>query len=33
VDTFHHQLARIAFDAAADLGLILAGGYAIRATA
>jgi hypothetical protein len=31
VDTFHHQLARIAFDAAADLGLILAGGYAIRA--
>lgn len=31
VDTFHEQLARIAFDAAADLGLILAGGYAIRA--
>jgi hypothetical protein len=31
VDTFHQQLARIAFDAAADLGLILAGGYAIRA--
>lgn len=31
MDTFHQQLARIAFDAAADLGLILAGEYAIRA--
>ena len=31
MDTFHQQLARIAFDAAADLGLMLAGGYAIRA--
>jgi hypothetical protein len=29
VDPFHQQLARIAFDASDDLGLVLAGGYAI----
>jgi hypothetical protein len=31
VDPFHQQLARIAFDASDDLGLVLAGGYAISA--
>lgn len=31
METFHRQLALIAFDAATDLGLVLAGGYAIRA--
>lgn len=31
MDPFHQQLARIAFDASDDLGLVLAGGYAISA--
>jgi hypothetical protein len=31
VDPFHQQLARIAFAASDDLGLVLAGGYAISA--
>jgi hypothetical protein len=31
VDAFHQQLARIAFDASDDLGIVLAGGYAISA--
>jgi hypothetical protein len=29
VDDFHRRLAQIAFDAGDDLGLVLAGGYAI----
>jgi len=31
VDPFHQRLARIAFDTSEDLGLVLAGGYAISA--
>lgn len=31
MDPFHRQLARIAFDASDDFGLVLAGGYAISA--
>ena len=31
MDPFHQQLARIALDASDDLGLVLAGGYAISA--
>lgn len=31
MDPFHQQLARIAFEAAEDFGLVLAGGYAISA--
>lgn len=31
MDPFHQELARIAFDASDDLGLVLAGGYAISA--
>jgi hypothetical protein len=31
VDAFHEALARIAFEAGDDLGLVLAGGYAISA--
>jgi hypothetical protein len=28
METFHRRLARIAFDAGDELGLVLAGGYA-----
>jgi hypothetical protein len=31
METFHKQLARIAFDAGDELGLVLAGGYAVSA--
>jgi len=31
METFHQQLARIAFDAGDELGLVLAGGYAVSA--
>ncbi|MFI7546287.1 nucleotidyl transferase AbiEii/AbiGii toxin family protein [Actinoplanes sp. NPDC049599] len=31
MDPFHQRLARTAFDASDDLGLVLAGGYAISA--
>lgn len=31
MDAFHQKLARIAFDASDELGLVLAGGYAISA--